>query len=228
MDAEDKKSVGVENKPGTLSDISSISTGEVEQYLSKLYSKTEELEPPEYQIDPEILTRFRLDRTNETGFSLAIPSEPGAKNREQAKTDAPQKEIKGLLYPFPAATNPRLSKILASYRLQDSSTPSTAPLSVKMKGVDINPWAEEVLEKIGRNWLIHPFQYQEGKGVVGISLTIAESGEFIAVEVVKSSGNTSLDQSALNAIKMSNPLPGLPDAFPRTQLVIYIEFEYDD
>jgi TonB family protein len=217
-----------EHNPDPTRDLPPISTGEVEQYLSSLYSKTEELESAEYQINPEIPTRFRLDQMNKSDFTLVIPPESTSKSRQNVGADTSPKELKGVFFPYASVTNRKLSKLLASYRSRLVSPPRTIQSPPKGIPIDLYPWAEKVLEKIDRNWPLVPRQPQESNKTVGITATITKSGEFSNVNVIKSSGEKNLDQSALNALKMSSPLPRLPENFPQKHLVIYIEFEYDD
>jgi TonB family protein len=92
---------------------------------------------------------------------------------------------------------------------------------------DLIPWAEKVLEKIEKNWIIDPARSQDLKRTVGVSVTITKSGDISSVEVIKSSGVQWLDLSAVNAVQRSIPLPGLPIMYPSKFIIITIEFEYD-
>jgi protein TonB len=100
--------------------------------------------------------------------------------------------------------------------------------STRIQIKDLTPWADQVLEKIEKNWIFDPARSQGIKGTVGISVTVTKSGEIISIEVSKSSGNPTLDSFAKNAVEMSVPLPSLPIMYPSNSIVFTIEFEYDE
>jgi TonB family protein len=91
---------------------------------------------------------------------------------------------------------------------------------------NITPWADSAVARIQRNWLIPPSQGKEEKKAVEISVVVAKSGELLSSEIRNSSGIQRLDMAALNAIKMSSPLPALPDDFPLDCLEADLLFQY--
>jgi len=93
---------------------------------------------------------------------------------------------------------------------------------------DITPWAERVVDRIQKNWIIPSKQKTSVRGVVRISVIIKKNGELFSVKIVNSSMVQSLDEAALKAIKMSSPFPNLPDDFPKMNLEAYFEFQYND
>ena len=193
-------------------DFPAVSRSEVEEYLTNFYSKTGE---PEVQVDPEILSRFTLDRGGEEDFSLVYDPESLKDLVKNPQEGFQSKKLVGLLYPFgylsPVGTSPQ------------PLSPSTVHIQIK----DLTPWADKVLEKIERNWIFDPRRPQGIKRTVRISVTITKSGDISSVEVIQSSGEKMLDLSAVNAVKKSIPLPGLSILYPLKFIVITIEFEYD-
>lgn len=196
---------------------------EIEQYLASLFSKSIK---SEIQLDPEILNSFTLDQPDEGEFSLVYDPESLKNLEKYPQAGIQSKKLTGLLYPYGMATNRGISGRLRSYNPEGSSpqplSQSAGPLQIK----DLKPWANKVLEKIERNWVIDPVSSQGIKGIVGISVTIAKSGEIIFVEVTKSSGNQTLDSFAKNAVERSAPLPNLPIMYPSKSIIFTIEFEY--
>ena len=57
-------------------------------------------------------------------------------------------------------------------------------------------------------------------------MIVAKSGELLSFEIRNSSGLRHLDMAALNAIKLSIPLPALPYDFPLERLVADLLFQY--
>lgn len=210
--AESETNPSMEEIGDSPQDLPVVSRGEVEEYLTSLSSKAIE---PEFQLDPEIFSRFTLVRRDKEEFSLVYDPESLKDLVKNPREGYQGKKLVGLLYPFgslnPAGASPQPL----------SQTPG--PVQIK----DLKPWADKVLEKIERNWIIDPARPQGIKGTVEISVTIAKSGDISSVEVIKSSGVPMLDLSAVNAVKRSIPLPGLPILYPSKFIIITIEFEYD-
>lgn len=57
-----------------------------------------------------------------------------------------------------------------------------------------------------------------------MEISVAPSGKLLYSRIEKSSGNQSFDQSALNAVKKSSPLPPLPEEINQEALVIGLKF----
>lgn len=210
--AESETDPSMEETRDSSQDLPAVSRVEVEEYLNSLYSKAGE---PEVQVDPEILSRFTLDRGDKEEFSLVYDPE-SLKDLEKDPREGPQrKKLVGLLYPFGD-----LSPVGASPQ-------PLGQTSVHIQIKDLTSWAEQVLKKIERNWIIDPARSLDLKRTVGVSVTITKSGDISSVEIIKSSGVQMLDLSAKNAVKRSIPLPGLPILYPLKFIVITIEFEYD-
>lgn len=94
------------------------------------------------------------------------------------------------------------------------------------RGYDITPWAQRLVYRVKKNWIMPPASSFGLKGTVGIYMVIARDGSIARVFVRKASGVRPLDQAAYNAIRLSAPLPPLPDDFPRADLPAYLLFYY--
>jgi TonB family protein len=210
--AESETNPAVEEPGDSHQNLTVVSRDEVEEYLTSLYSKTGERET---QIDSEVLNRFTLNRFDKKDFSLFYDPESLQNLERNPKEGSQSKKFSGLLHPYgplsPLGTSPQ---------------PLGQP-SVNIKIEDLTPWAEQVLEKIERNWTIDPTLTRDFKITVSVSVTITKSGDISSVEVIKSSGEQILDLSAVDAVKKSIPLPSLPMMYPSKTIVFTIEFEYD-
>jgi TonB family protein len=72
-----------------------------------------------------------------------------------------------------------------------------------------------VQQKLEKNW--NPSTENHQLKVV-VSFTIDKSGMISEPRIVKSSGNSSLDNLALRAVKLSAPFPKLPPEFSDDKL----------
>ena len=98
----------------------------------------------------------------------------------------------------------------------------TGPQSVSGNGTNGNGnglsgcwdaiWARSVRDRV------RPFYYyprrarqQRASGVAVVRLTIKRDGMLEALDIYKSSGNSSLDEAAYDMVKKAQPLPRLPD-----------------
>jgi len=85
----------------------------------------------------------------------------------------------------------------------------------------------QVREKIKANWI---YPYEAGsKGIEGdlqIEFVIAKDGYLQYVERTRSSGVTVLDNAALNAVKLAQPFPPVPDDVAMETLPISGMFVY--
>jgi len=117
---------------------------------------------------------------------------------------------------------------LALARSGTGRTAQSARVSVNTEGYDIAPWAEKVINRVLKNWIIPSTKEMNVKGIVGISVIVERSGRVSSAEVVYSSFNPLLDEVALRAVTASFPFPALPDDFPNEHLEAFFEFHYDD
>ncbi|MEN6312254.1 MAG: TonB C-terminal domain-containing protein, partial [Acidobacteriota bacterium] len=101
-------------------------------------------------------------------------------------------------------------------------------LSIPLKGYDLSPWAQKVLEIFVRNWSLPAVFRLPDKTAVRIILVIAKNGELSSLEVVEGTVLDVLDQAAVDAIRSSLPLPALPADFPGDFLEAHVEFSYHD
>ena len=103
-----------------------------------------------------------------------------------------------------------------------------AGISIPLKGYDLGPWAQKVLEIIVKNWDLPWAGNLRARTAVKIVLMIKKDGEVMSIELVEGTALDTLDEAALTAIRASLPLPALPDDFPGDILEAAIEFVYHD
>ncbi len=94
------------------------------------------------------------------------------------------------------------------------------------RGYDITPWAQRMVYRVKKNWIMPPASIYGLKGTVGIYVVIGRDGGIARIFIRKASGIRPLDQAAFNAIRLSAPLAPLPDDFPYDDLPAYLLFYY--
>jgi protein TonB len=80
-----------------------------------------------------------------------------------------------------------------------------------------------IREQVARNWRSQDLDSRI-RTRVAISFEILRNGSLRNIRVTQSSGNFTMDQSALRAITLSNPLPPLPAGFERDVAVVEFWF----
>jgi TonB family protein len=95
------------------------------------------------------------------------------------------------------------------------------------KGYDITPWAKRMVYGVKKNWIIPPVQEYGMGGMVGVYLVVEKDGRISTLSVQKASGLKPFDQAAVNAIRLSDPFPPLPQDFPNANLPAYFVFRYN-
>lgn len=83
----------------------------------------------------------------------------------------------------------------------------------------------QMLAKIRSHWTRHPVR---GTVTVQMGFTILRDGHLEDIVVEKSSGVELLDRAAERALYLSDPLPPLPNTYPRDRVGVHLLFEYSD
>jgi protein TonB len=94
-------------------------------------------------------------------------------------------------------------------------------------GFPLGQYATAVIEKVKGNWSI-PSNLRNSRGRTTVVFFIGKDGRYTGAQIVKSSGITSLDLAALNAVLTSNPFPPLPPGFPGNQIGAKFVFAYNE
>lgn len=225
-----------------FSDYSPTSEGEIEQNLDQISSEKGK-NITDYRAFRSVLPlRFDLDLASR--FKLTLPSDykldlsPDSLKKEnlfnvnyerETKKDIDIKDINLSEYLYsdftkinPSRNKPKSGRYGRSYRAHRGKA------SFNIKDYDITPWAEEVVNKIQKNWIISPSQDIKAEVIVGVFIIVEKNGELFSVRIVDSSMVQFLDEAALKAIKLSSPFPSLPEDFPNKNLEVYLEFSYSD
>jgi colicin import membrane protein len=77
-------------------------------------------------------------------------------------------------------------------------------------GLEFLTYTEQIKQRVREGWIVP--ERRPGLTTV-IRFGVEANGEIFAVELMKSSGDTAFDQSALRAVKRANPLPSPPPGY---------------
>jgi periplasmic protein TonB len=86
-------------------------------------------------------------------------------------------------------------------------------------------YIRQMLAKINEHWQRTAVR---GTAIVVIRFTIAKDGRVLEAEVENSSGLSILDRASLRAVMLADPLPPLPNSYPRDQVGVHLRFTYSD
>ena len=68
----------------------------------------------------------------------------------------------------------------------------------------------------------------EGVIAATVRFVVERSGQITQAEVEQSSGVPILDRASLRAVLLADPLPPLPNSYPRDQVGVHLRFTYSD
>jgi TonB family protein len=167
----------------------------------------------------------------------APPAEPPKGSNGAAET-APPPEAPVVLPTAPPAGTPgeglanslrNLQRTLRNENFANEDggqTQQDAQISFDSKGVDFGWWLRRFVTQVKSNWFI-PQAAMVLKGRVVITLNIHRNGTISDVTVIQSSGIQSLDNSAVNALRSSNPTVALPAEYPEDKVLFTVTFLYN-
>jgi len=95
------------------------------------------------------------------------------------------------------------------------------------KGFPLGEYASAIIARVKGNWFI-PSNLRNSRGRTTVVFFIGKDGKYTGAQIVRSSGITSLDLAALNAVLTSNPFPPLPPGFPGSQVGAKFVFAYNE
>jgi protein TonB len=101
------------------------------------------------------------------------------------------------------------------------------PIPLDTKDPRYTDYFEKIRRQIRANW-IYPREAGE-RGIGGqlvIEFVIAKDGHLTAIDLRRSSGVEILDRFAVNAVKLAQPFPPVPDAIAKVTLPIAGIFTY--
>jgi len=136
-------------------------------------------------------------------------AEPRRAEKKTAEREAPRKKEAAKAKPAPKAN--------ASQESRASKAPKVSPAK----------WQSKVLA-----WLNRHKRYPRGaksrgeQGQVRVSFAINASGSVISARVARSSGNSELDQAALDMVRRASPVPAPPPEIARSRMSLSLPVQF--
>lgn len=86
-------------------------------------------------------------------------------------------------------------------------------------------YVQQMLGRIHQHWQRTPVR---GTAVVIVRFTILKDGSVADVEIEQSSRVSILDRSSMRAVMLADPMPPLPNSYPRDRVGVHLRFTYSD
>jgi TonB family protein len=103
----------------------------------------------------------------------------------------------------------------------------SAEIQFDTMGVDFGPWLRFFKNQVERNWSVPP-AIQSFRGRVVIRFGVMRNGTITGLTILQPGPIPALTQSALNALKLSNPTRRLPAEYPVEPAVITVTFFFNE
>lgn len=110
-----------------------------------------------------------------------------------------------------------------------SPTPGGMQILTSTAGVNFEPYMKQLHDQVNKTWSTSlPDAFSKGaRGVATILFDINRDGSIGNLSLERSSGNDSLDQAAINAIRNSGPFAPLPLTFKGPHIALRTAFQYN-
>jgi periplasmic protein TonB len=95
------------------------------------------------------------------------------------------------------------------------------------QGADFTLWINTFKNEVYRNWIVPQTALFGFRGHVDFEFTVERNGSMSGLRMLKSSGTTSLDRAAQNALTGSRFLP-LPDDYGPPRVTMQVTFYYNE
>jgi protein TonB len=106
---------------------------------------------------------------------------------------------------------------------QEGRAPAATPAVARQSSVTAsNNYASLVVGQLERNKQIPP---GAPKGTASLAFTVSRDGNLLGVRVTKSSGNSAIDQTAIDIVRRASPFPHFPAEMNETQHRFFWLFE---
>ena len=97
-------------------------------------------------------------------------------------------------------------------------------MKITSEGPDFGPYMRNLQNNIKANW--NPTRYKESKHVM-LLFTIAKNGDLLHHKVLTSSGDSQMDNAAVEALLKTAPFEPLPEGYNGKSIDIQFTFDYN-
>ena len=123
------------------------------------------------------------------------------------------------------ASPPHAARLTA--RAAHGTGQNLAGLYFDPQGADFTLWINTFKNEVYRNWIVPQAALFGFRGHVDFVFTVERNGSMSGLRMLKSSGTTSLDRAAQNALTSSRLLP-LPDDYGPPRVTMQVTFFYNE
>ncbi len=171
----------------------------------------------------------QADSTGGKKGTINLPPPGPAPKSEAASNVAPTK-IPDSIKPAPSNTAGKNQNGLDTVKVFENEQKAIrSPESgvFDTQGFPMKEYVDLIIARIEGKWFI-PSNLRNSQGHTTVVFFIDREGRFTNARIVMSSGSSSLDLAALNAVIESNPFPPLPKGFPGDHVGAKFVFSYNE
>ena len=217
----------VADAPGLEDGIEETEVSE-EPRLADASAGQAEAEEAEADLSDDPGSRSELEDVSGSAFADSSLAQPGTgpgdlDQRDERRIDILPDSLLG-----PAARNLRQSAQRQTFRNLSGDTGRYGPtIQFDTKGVEFGPWIRRFVAQIKRNWFV-PEAVWSMHGHVVITFNVHEDGSLTDLEVAQPSGIEGFNNSAFNALWISNPTQPLPPEYPDDHAFFTVTFYFNE
>ena len=168
------------------------------------------------------------DPNRKTTVTLPPPAPASGGKTEVAGSSAPSAIPNAVKPPTSTTANaPRGKNGVRVFENEQQALRSPQEGIIGSSGFPMEDYVNLIKERIKGKWYI-PSNLRNSQGHTTVIFYIDKEGRFTDARIIGSSGSTSLDFAALNAIIESNPAPPLPKGFPGDRVGAKFIFSYNE
>lgn len=118
-----------------------------------------------------------------------------------------------------------LSSAFAATKLINKKLPAKKTIEIQQTDDSIQQYMNNMQHTVKANW--NPKTNSENSTRVVLKYRIHKNGEISNIEVLKSSGDKKMDETAIEAVRKSSPLAELPEAIKENYVDVNFSFDYN-
>jgi TonB family protein len=172
---------------------------------------------PKKKLSKETLDKLK-DLLNKTPTPRPKPTNAPTVKPTQAPSATPTPL--GPEIPLDQINNPKVANAVSS------ASDMSFTLDIGNSNVDFNPYAATLANILKRNWRTPTVRHPEPKDYSAyVSFSISRNGTISHIKLENESGWLLMDNSVLEAIQRSSPLPPLPAAYTSNDIRVRFPFQ---
>ena len=154
-----------------------------------------------------------------------IPEQPARLRKRAVKPPPPKRREKSLEEKIAERLKAEERERPREEAPEESPTPPPSGTTTISAGKVADYYLTMLQGKITRNWKQTSARFAAGKALTArVSFTVLSDGSITNLRLARSSGWTTVDQSALQAVRASAPFAGLPPTYSGDRLDVTIDF----